>query len=67
MYFVELTNLMPMPDRFARIIMRLLPWYEPARERMRNRRTEAVRLRSINARKRAERVIDAYREADQKR
>jgi hypothetical protein len=42
-----------------------LPWFEPEAEARRNARTEAIRRRSIASRIRAERVVDAYHNADQ--
>ena len=56
-----------MPDRWARFVEWLLPWYEPARERQRNARTEAIRQRSIRERIRAERTIGQYEQADRRR
>ena len=46
-----------------RLVELLLPWFDPVRERRRDRHTEAIRLRSIASRKRAEKVIAEYRQA----
>ena len=56
-----------MPDRWARFVERLLPWYDAALERRRDARTEAIRQRSIRERIRAEPIIDQYRATDRRR
>jgi hypothetical protein len=38
------------PDRFRRLVERLLPWFDVDAEQRRNERTEAIRQRSIAAR-----------------
>ena len=53
-----------MGNRLREWIDSMLPWYEPVAEAHRDRRTEAIRQRSIASRLRAERVIAAYRAAD---
>jgi hypothetical protein len=53
-----------MRSRWRAFIETVLPWYDPAHERARNRRTEAIRVRSIAIRITAERVIEAYAQAD---
>jgi hypothetical protein len=53
-----------MADFWRRLIERMLPWYSPAVERRRVRRTEAIRKRSISARLRAEKVIKEYLAAE---
>ncbi len=53
-----------MANRWRRLIERMLPWYSPLVERQRDRRTEAIRQRSIASRIKAERVIDDYRKAE---
>lgn len=52
-----------MRSRFREWVESLLPWFDRVTERQRDRRTEAIRQRSIRSRVRAERVIDEYREA----
>jgi hypothetical protein len=49
-------------DRWARFVERLLPWFDPARERVRDARTEAIRQHSILERIRAERTLASYRD-----
>lgn len=46
------------------IARHLLPYWDEPTERIRNRRTEAIRLRSIRARMNAERVLGDYAEGD---
>ena len=56
-----------MGNRLREWIDSMLPWYDPALERRRDRHTEAIRRRSIANRiraERAERVIAEYRVAD---
>ena len=53
-----------MPRRWRDVVERLLPWFDPERERQHNDRTEAIRQRSIATRIRAEGVVDDYRAAD---
>lgn len=53
-----------MGNRLREWVDSMLPWYEPVAEARRDRRTEAIRQRSIASRLRVERVIDAYRAAD---
>lgn len=50
-------------SRWREFVEWLLPWWDPAAERLRNLRTESIRQRSISARIRSERVIDEYRRA----
>jgi hypothetical protein len=52
-----------MGSRWREFIEQLLPWFDPRAERQHDRKTEQIRLRSISARIRAERVIDEYRRA----
>jgi hypothetical protein len=58
----------PMSPRspVRRLIERMLPWYDPTLEQLRDRRTEAVRRRAIAQRIRVERVISQYHEADER-
>jgi hypothetical protein len=49
------------------LIERFLPWFDPSRERVRDDRTERIRLLSISVRKRAEQVIADYTQAEQGR
>jgi hypothetical protein len=51
-------------ELMARVIRWLTPWYSDADAQHREESTEAVRQRSITARKRAESVIADYRAAD---
>jgi hypothetical protein len=44
--------------RLRRLVEDWLPWYDHDAEAKRSARTEAIRLRSIAARREAERVID---------
>lgn len=53
-----------MRETLRHLIARALPWYEPAKERERDRHTEAVRQRSIRARLQSERIIADYEQAD---
>ena len=53
----------PMRDRWRAFVEWLLPWYDPAREARRDRRTESIRRYSIGTRIRSERLIDEYRAA----
>ena len=56
-----LVMMLPMvPNRLRRIVERFLPWYDPQYEKLRDRRTEQLRLRSIRARIEAEHVRDGY-------
>ena len=48
------------PEAIRRMVERILPWYDPSYERLRNRRTEQMRQRSIRARIEAENVRAAY-------
>ena len=66
-FFVDQAHRTDMPSPLRALIEHLLPWFDPARERQRNRRTEAIRLRSIHVRIRAERAIAQYRDADRRR
>lgn len=50
-----------MPERWREVIAHLLPWFDPAVERRRDRRTESIRRYSIGTRKRSERLIEEYR------
>ena len=43
----------------------ILPWFDPIKARVHDRRTEAIRWRSISARIRAERIIADYEQADE--
>jgi hypothetical protein len=52
-----------MGSRWREFIEDLLPWFDAALDRQRDRRTESIRQRSIASRIRAERVIDDYRRA----
>lgn len=52
-----------MPSRWRGLIERALPWWDAERERRRDEQTERIRVRSVDARLRAEHVIDAYRQA----
>lgn len=54
-----------MSDRWREWIARMLPWFDPARERRRDRRTEAIRRYSIGWRQRSERIIEEYRQASE--
>jgi hypothetical protein len=59
----------PVPDietRLRRFIEDHLPWFDAQAERQRDRRTERIRLRSIAARVRSEKVIAEYRAAERK-
>jgi len=49
-----------LPSRIRRIVERFLPWYDPQYEKLRDRRTEQLRLRSIRARIEAEHIRDGY-------
>ena len=56
-----------MRNRWRALVEGLLPWYDPVHERLRDVKTERIRLRSIAARILAERVaraVDEYRAAD---
>jgi hypothetical protein len=50
-------------NRWRAWFEKLLPWYQPHIERLRNARTEAISKRSVAGRARAERIIDEYRDA----
>lgn len=50
-------------SRWHRLVERLLPWYDPKAEEVRNARTEEVRLRAIAARIGAEKVRADYLQA----
>lgn len=50
------------PSSIRRLIERILPWYDPEYERLRDRRTESMRQRSVKARIEAEHVRAAYLE-----
>jgi hypothetical protein len=52
-----------MGSRWREFVENILPWFDATVERSRDRRTEAIRQRSIASRIRAERVIDDYRRA----
>ena len=47
------------PNRVRRIVELLLPWYDPAEERRRDEKTEAVRQISIHARIESEQRVAA--------
>jgi hypothetical protein len=56
-----------MGSRFRAWVERVLPWYDPITEHLRDLRTEQRRRRTISAlhqAERAEQVIDDYRDAD---
>ncbi len=54
-------------ERLRSAIESLLPWYDPEREAERDRRTEAIRRRSIRTRILAERRLANYRSVQLKR
>jgi hypothetical protein len=56
-----------MRDPWRAFVEWLLPWFDPARERVRDARTEAIRRRSISERIRAERAIGQYDQAERRR
>ena len=72
--YAQTAAVMPRVDRLTnavrRAIERVLPWYDPANNEARHRKTEEIRLAAIEARKHAEvterRVyteLDSYRRA----
>jgi hypothetical protein len=48
-------------DRWQRLIVRLLPWYDAKIEAARNQHTEQMRQSAIAARMKAEQVRKAYK------
>jgi hypothetical protein len=49
-------------ERVRAAIERMLPWFDPAAERVRDAHTEEIRQQSIAARMHTERVRRAYRQ-----
>ena len=60
-------HMMPRSERFARLVQRLLPWYDPLKERLRDAHSDAIHARSIRERVRAEPIIAEYQRADVER
>jgi hypothetical protein len=49
---------------WRQLLEKLLPWYNPKVERLRDARSRQVQRRSVVTRARAERIISEYRDAD---
>jgi len=53
-------------NRWRAWVERILPWYDPEAARAHDQRTEAIRLRSIAAQVKSERVMAEYAAAEKR-